>query len=64
MSYTIIFDYIAVIKNLIDCNSFVDCKSLADYIRLIIQKVTVKVIINFDAKKFAAYISIAKKLAI
>lgn len=64
MIYTTIFDCIAVIQNLIYCNSVINCKSFADYARFIIQKVDNTEIIDLDIKEFLAYMKVAKKLAI
>lgn len=47
MVHTSIFDCIAVIKNLIGCNSLVDYKSFADDTNLVIQKVSVEAMIVF-----------------
>lgn len=37
MVYTTVFDYIAMTKDLIGCNSQINYESLADYANLIIQ---------------------------
>lgn len=61
MVYITIFGCIAATKDLISCDSLLNCKSFTDYIRYVIQSVTNEVIIDFDIKKFAAYINAAKR---
>lgn len=53
MVYTTIFSFITLNKNLINCNSFVDYKSLADYTSLVIQNVAVEAMIVFIAGRVA-----------
>lgn len=52
--YTIVFGCIAVTKDLIDCNSPVDYKSLANYASLMIQKVAVETLIVLVAGRVTA----------
>lgn len=60
--YITIFGYIAVIKDLIDCNSYVDYKSFANYVRLIIKKIANKVMIDLNNEKFAVYINAIERV--
>lgn len=63
MVYTTVFDYIAMIENLIDCDSLVDCKNSADYARLVIPKVADKIMISLNANKFVVCVNAIKELA-
>lgn len=53
MIHIIIFDYIAVMKNLFDCNYPIDYKSFSNYVSLRIQKFAVNAMIVFVAGGFA-----------
>lgn len=64
MVHTTIFDCIAVTENLIGCDSFIDCKSFADYTYFIIQKVADKVMIDLNTEEFAICMNGIEELAI
>ena len=49
-----VFGYIAVIKDLIGCDSPVNYKSFADYASFVTQKIAVEVMIVFVARGVAA----------
>lgn len=51
MVYIIVFDYIAITKNLLNCNNLVNYKSFANYSSYIIQKFAIETIIVFIIRK-------------
>lgn len=61
--HTTVFGFIAVTGDLIGFDSLVDCKSLADYARLLIQRIAVEVMIDLVTGEFAAYVNAARGLA-
>lgn len=64
MIYTTVINYSVIIKDLIDYDSPIDYKNLADYTSFIIQKVIIEVIIIFIIGVFAIYINDIEKVAI
>lgn len=53
-----------MIKNLIDCDSFVDYKNFVNYTCLVIQKVTIDIIIDFIIEEFVIYMNVARGLIV
>lgn len=62
--YRIVFSYIAVTGDLFGCDSYIDCKNFANYIRFLIQNVADEIIIDLNIEKFAIYVNVIEELAI